>query len=723
MHQPKSPLFLTIFLILSVAAQSQHAKQVFISPSGNDRGNGTINKPFASVERARKEVRKLLQNGDATAITVYLRGGTYTFNSSVIFDSLDAGTESHPVTYTAYNQEPVSLSGGISIDTKHATVVTDQSILDRFPGAAKNKILQVDLRKAGISNFGTMTPHGFARPYQPAPMELFCNKKAMRLARFPNDSLIPIGRVIDPGSIPRNGDFSHRGGKFHFASDAPNRWTKAKDIWISGFFRYGYADDAVQIADLNLQDKLITTKQETMYGFANGANFQRWFAYNLMEEIDMPGEYYTDREAGILYFYPPAEELKTIEVSMLEDPLIQLKNVSFIHFKGLDFECSRGMGLYIERGRSNMIDHCVFRNLGILGICLGKGIEPFTNLQHEGDGLPVSGKLGSISNYSYKHTTFDREAGTDHIISNCEIYNTGAGGISLGGGQRLTLAKGNNQVINCKIHDFTRLDRSYKSGINIEGVGNTIRNCEIYNCPGSAILLHGNDHVIEYNAIHHAVTDGDDMGAIYYGRDPTERGNKVQYNFFHHIGNEHGLIVSVYHDDGACGMEVTGNIFYMGGSRNVLLGGGSDNVYRNNIFIDAPMAFHLDNRLMGWAKSSLDKDGIFESRLAAVNYKQPPYSTAYPKLPNYLEDNPAFPKRNFIENNVFVNTKLIHNGSAAWSYIGKNYTAAGDPGFENYKEMNFQLKPSSDVYKVLPEFKAIPFHKIGILDPQKMTKQ
>jgi hypothetical protein len=45
-------------------------------------------------------------------------------------------------------------------------------------------------------------------------------------------------------------------------------------------------------------------------------------------------------------------------------------------------------------------------------------------------------------NYMYKHTTYDREAGTGHIISNCEIYNTGSGGISLGGGDRLTLKKG-----------------------------------------------------------------------------------------------------------------------------------------------------------------------------------------------------------------------------------------------------------------------------------------
>ncbi|HMK16822.1 MAG TPA: right-handed parallel beta-helix repeat-containing protein [Chitinophagaceae bacterium] len=700
-------------ILFSTSVHSQNAKQLFVSPSGNDKNNGTIAKPFATLEKARKEVRKILAKEKNIFISVYFRAGDYFFKNSVLFDSLDSGSENYPVTYSSYNNETVSFSGGVSIPVKYATPVKDDLVLKRFPTTAKNKILQVDLKKLGIKDFGTLTPRGFARPYQPAPMELFCNKSAMHLARYPNDTLIPLGKVLDAGSIPRNGDFSHRGGKFHFSTDQPDRWTQAKDIWISGFFRYGYADDAVQIADLDLKNKIISTKQETLYGFESGKNFQRWFAYNLLEEIDSPGEYYIDRASGILYFYRP-EELKTIEVSMVEEPLVQLKNTSFIHFNGINFECSRGMGVYIEKGNNNKIDNCVFRNLGIVGVCIGKGIEPFTELTHEGDGQPASAKLGSLMNYMYKHTTFNREAGTGHIISNCEIYNTGSGGISLGGGDRLTLKKGNNQVVNCSIHDFNRLDRSYKAGINIDGVGNVIRNCEIFNCPGSAILLHGNDHLIEYNVIHHAVTDGDDMGAIYYGRDPSEFGNKVQYNFFHHIGNDHGLIVSVYHDDGACGMEVTGNIFYLAGMRSVLIGGGSDNVYRNNIFIGSPMAFHLDNRLMGWAKGNLDKDGIFQKRLEAVNYKQAPYATTYPKLKNYFEDTPAMPKRNFIENNLFVNVKMLHNGSAQWSYIGKNYFTFDENMFVDFSKMNFTLKANADVFKKMPEFKAIPFDKIGL---------
>jgi hypothetical protein len=628
-----------------------------------------------------------------------------------VLDSNDAGTKDLPVTYSAYDNEEVHFTGGISVPVNKAVSITDPSVLARLVPEAKEKILQVNLKALGIRDYGTLRPKGFGRAFTTAPMELFCNGAAMKPARWPNDSLVPIGKVIDQGSIPRNGDSSNRGGKFTYNVERPSRWTMANDIWISGFFHYGYADDAIKIASLDTARKTLTTVQPTMYGFEGGKIFQRWYAFNLLEEIDQPGEYYIDRKAGILYFMPPTEALESIELSLAESPLVVMENTSYVHFKNIIFECGRGMGAYIEKGRENRIEGCTFRNLGMIAVMIGKGINAGERLQHSATGKPASRMVGSLYGHLYGNTTFDREAGTGHVISNCHIYNIGSGAIIMGGGNKLTLEKGDNKVVNCRIHDFNRIERAYKSAVNIDGVGNVIRNNEIYNCPGSAILLHGNDHLIEYNNIHHAVTDGDDMGAIYYGRDPSELGNKVKYNFFHHLGNAHGSIMAVYHDDGACGMEVTGNIFYKAGSKAVMIGGGNDNVYRNNIFIDCPIAFHIDNRLLGWANGFIKRNDLFEKRLLAVNYKQPPYATAYPSTVNYFEDRVGLPKRNFIEDNVFVNVKMLTNGRAEYSNIGRNLTLSGDPGFVDYEKMNFDLLPGSEVFKLLPAFKKIPFNR------------
>lgn len=704
-------LILWSFWINAVVGQSNVT--FYVSPHGKDTNPGSLDKPFATLEKARNIVRAELKSNRKKTITVFLRQGTYSIKKSFELNDLDAGSEYSPVVYSAYPNEEVSLSGGISIPVEKAKKITDKAILPKLVATARDKILQINLKSLGIINYGTLHPKGFRRPYQPASMELFCNRDGMRLSRWPNDSLVRIGTVLDLGSIPRNGDYSHHGGKFTYDAQRPARWAKAKDIWISGFFNAGYADDAVRIANLDLNNKIITTEQETMYGFAGGKEFQSWYAFNLLEEIDQPGEYFIDREHGILYFFPPQENLQTIELSVLEEPLVVIENGSFIHFRNITFECARGIGMYIERGKADLVENCVFRNLGLVAVCIGKGIIPFSELKHNGTGIPASRLLGSINEHIYDNTVFNRDAGKDHVISGCQIYNTGSGGISLGGGNRLTLDKGNNRVENCRIHNFNRLDRSYKAGVNIDGVGNVIRNCEIFNCPGSAIYLHGNEHVIEFNKIHHAVRDGHDMGAIYFGRDPSEFGNKVKYNFFHHIGNDHGMIMAVYHDDGACGMEVTSNIFFKAGSQTVMIGGGNDNVYRNNIFIDSPIAFSLDNRLQK-QQATFEKDGIYNRRLNAVNYKQTPYSIAYPTLVNYFNDSPGLPKRNFIENNVFVNVKMIHTGKPDWSYFGRNYITCQDPGFIDSDTMNFELKPSSEVFKLLPDFKQIPFSKIGL---------
>src|SRR6476660_9944651 len=142
MKQFKFEISILVLVLFSVSVHSQNVKQFFISPSGNDKYNGTIEKPFATLEKARKEVRKILAKEKNISISVYFRGGDYFFKNSVVFDSIDSGTGDHPVTYSAYNNESVSFSGGISIPVKYATPVKDDLVLNRFPTTAKNKILQ-----------------------------------------------------------------------------------------------------------------------------------------------------------------------------------------------------------------------------------------------------------------------------------------------------------------------------------------------------------------------------------------------------------------------------------------------------------------------------------------------------------------------------------------------------------------------------------------------------
>ena len=63
--------------------------------------------------------------------------------------------------------------------------VTDSHAQQRLPHAARGKVLELDLAAAGISDLGTLRQYGFGKSWI-APLEIFINGKALRLAEWPN---------------------------------------------------------------------------------------------------------------------------------------------------------------------------------------------------------------------------------------------------------------------------------------------------------------------------------------------------------------------------------------------------------------------------------------------------------------------------------------------------------------------------------------------------------
>ncbi|WP_205764380.1 right-handed parallel beta-helix repeat-containing protein [Arenibacter sp. 6A1] len=677
----------------------------YVSIDGKDSNKGTLSEPFGSIEKALSAIE--LKRGSNTNIkaTVVFKQGSYTYDKTVFLNKNHAN-----ITIKGTPKGKVSFNGGVSISLSQL----EQTTLPATAFVKERTVYVIDLQKHGVQNFGKVRNVGFARPYGPSWGELFVNHEPMHLSRWPNESTVPIGEVLDEGSIPRFDDFSNRGGIIRYDNARIDQWSKENNVWISGYFRHGYADDMVQLSQINVDKKTFKTASPTLYGFGHGKPWNTWFGVNILAELDADGEYYVDTDNGKLYFIYSKNEIETLEFSVLETPFIQIEHTNNITIEGITFEVSRGIGLTMDNTENITIQNCVFRNLGSLGIAVGKGIEPFRGYPHQGTGELKSGIVGSLQQHLYANTMTHREGGKNNRIISCEFYQLGAGGVSMGGGNRITLEKGNNSVENSILHDVNRVEKSYRAPIHLTGVGNSIMNCEIYNAPSMAILLHGNEHRIEYNDIHDVCREVDDQGAIYYGRDPSERGHKVFYNYFHHIDDTHRT-TAVYHDDGACGMEVFGNIFYRAGSLPVLIGGGMDNPYSNNIFIGGDLAVHVDNRLQNWSKATLENNGVFDKRLQAVNYKYPPYSTSYPQLVKYWEDNPAIPKRNTFSKNIFYKVKNIYNGKSEWMpFLEDNWITTENPGFVNEETLDFNLEKGAKIYQQVPGFKPIPFDKIGV---------
>lgn len=678
----------------------------YVSPKGNDNAAGTLSRPFKTPQKAIEAASQ--HNGDT--VEILFRKGVYPLTNSVRI-------KNENLILRPYNAESVSFTGGISLGKNKVKAVKDPAVRNLLQDAVKDKVKEVDVKSLGVELAG-ITPKGFGRAALPSWSELFINGKAQHVSRWPNDSTVLIGKVRCTGDIPRHQQFGKGDPVFEYFEDRPSSWKSTEDVWIAGYFAHGYADDMIPVKSIDSSEKTITAAIPTLYGFLSGASFRRWYALNLVEEIDTPGEYVIDKKNGKLYFLPGEEDIKRIDISILEKPMFYVESSKNVLIQGFTLEYSRGMGVYMETSENVKVDSCTFRNLGYVAVSIGRGDLPDGDIyktQHESDVKykdGVGGVIGTLSSRLYDDRLFNRSGGKNNGVTNCKIYQVGSGGINLGGGDRRTLTPANNYVENCRIYEFNRIEKSYRPGVAIDGVGNRVSKCEIFNAPSMAILIGGNDHVIEYCDIHHVCQEVDDQGALYYGRDPSERGLKVRYCYFHNFDSKH-RVSATYHDDGACGMEVYGCVYYQAGTIPVLIGGGHDNIYKNNIFVDMPLAIHIDNRMQNWSKSTMDKGGIFDQRLAAVKYNQPPYSEAYPELVHYWEGDPSFPRNNVIAGNLFYKIKNLLSGSLDYAEWYNNYMTPENPGFKNEKNPLEGFTENAPVFNKIEHFQPIPFDKIG----------
>ncbi|MCC5835994.1 MAG: right-handed parallel beta-helix repeat-containing protein [Opitutales bacterium] len=596
-------------IIKSAHETSDASKTFYVSLDGCDSNPGNIDHPFATIQRARNAVQALTANGTTVpdgGVVVYVRGGRYPVTETLEFGSNDSGAPGAPIRYRAKPGENVIFDGGVEICASRFGKVEDPLILERIVDkAARPHIRVADLTDVSLGDGELLGPRGFRRAYRTAPVELIADGKPQILARWPNpqDPVVKLDGVKDAGSQPRDGDFALKPATIQFQTDRPLHWAQADRLHISGIFAREWADDTLPIDEIDPDNRTMTTKLPHLYG-VEMRDFSSWHAVDLLEEIDMPGEYFIDYRNKKLYWYPDELGPDTIvQLSLLRGVMVAIEDTSHFSLEGFVFENSRGSGIYIEGGDSVQIIGCTLRNLGKLGIQIGRGITPLPEGLHDAHGVLAEGlpepktirrSLGSWHEYVYRYPAYYFHGGRNHLIQSCDIHNTGAGGIHITGGDRKTLKPANHRVDNCNIFRVTRWDRTYKANINVDGVGITIANNHLHQSDGQAIYLRGNDHRIVRNRINDVCRDISDMGAIYIGRDPSELGHLIKNNFFHDIQDPHdgagAGVQAIFFDDGTLyAATVYGNLFYRAGSTGVIkynLGGGSS--VANNIAIECP---------------------------------------------------------------------------------------------------------------------------------------
>lgn len=738
------PKIFAILLYTTCLVAAASAQDIYVTVNGNDNNSGTKEKPVRTLTAARDLIRQYKATNDLPkgGITIWIGRGQYDQTSSFVLNENDSGEPDAPIVWRTLPGEDVIVTGGMRILPEKFNKVSNKAILKRLSKNAAQNVLQVKLKKQGIQAFGEIKQYGHAMPVTTSQMEVFFNNEAMTLARYPNEGYIKIGKVIDAGSVPRVRDYSNRGGVFEYTDPRHDVWAGQKDVWFQGTFMYGYADDNILVESIDTQKRQVKLAKPSMYGVGGGRDFRQYVAYNILDELDSPGEWYVDKESGMLYFWPPDDmQAGSVMVSILEDPIICLEGTSYVTIRDLTVEVGRGIGIYIERGTNNLIAGCTVRNVGTSGIFMGQGAkQTFPFVTHDDyEGVPISRRIGNLQGHIYKYTQWDRKAGTNHGILSCDVYNTGSGGIYLSGGSKRKLIPGNNYVENCKVFNYNRRNKFLWSGININGCGNRISHCEIFNSEWQGIYVHGNEHLFEYNNIHHVTLNSDDTSPWYIGRDPSDRGNIIRYNYIHHCGNPDRMNMGIYCDDSSTDVLVYGNVFYKMSTKHGVLftNSGWDLKMKNNIIIDpishtAVISAHYYTWYSGGGPSMFGEKGLLRRRLLEnVNIYQSPYSDRYPELINYLhpivdgkEWEGMRARRNVLSGNLIVGgpedpLHLVGGEHAQCAYVN-NFRTDSDPGFVDYENENFNLLPDSEVFDKIPGFKALPFDKMGLyIDPYR----
>lgn len=653
------------------------AAEYFVAPTGNDANPGTREKPFVTLEQARDAIRALKAKGTLPGpVCVRLMPGEYPVERTIELTAADSGTEAAPIVYRADQKGAAVLYGGRRLDG--FIPVTDPVVLGRLPAEARGKVFQCDLKKAGIKDYSPLAERGFGFRPPPSTLEVFFNGAPLTLARWPNAGFVNGGKIVQPGSKPAN-----KPSVFEYLDDRLARWANAEDAWLFGYFRHGWADRTLKIRSINTAAKqLACGPYDDLFGenmnpvpwFNKGRI--KYFAFNLLEELDQQGEWYLDRKTGLLYCYPPADPAKAVvEIGMLPAPMLTLTQVSQVRLEGLVFDLSRADCMSLED-------------------CAGCLVAGCTVKRFAGSGISIHGGRGNG-------------------ILGCDLYSLGRGATEVTGGDRQTLTPAQHFVENCRMHSLGRQDHTYVPGIGMAGVGIRAAHNRFYDLPSSAIRFDGNDLLMEYNQSERMVLESEDQGAMETYGNPTFRGNVLRYNSFAFVGpktpGEGSLFrAGIRLDDAICGTLVYGNIFFHAsqGFGGVNMNSGRDNIIDNNIFPECEKGITGNYEAKNGQWKSLGRHPAFiMSEL---------YLKRYPGLLRLREP----PALNSAWRNVFwkcgpLFTTYDQPSADKFDLLANAEFAAADPGFVEAAKGDFRLKSDAKVFRRIA-FRPIPVNEIGL---------
>lgn len=460
----------------------------------------------------------------------------------------------------------------------------------------------------------------------------------------------------------------------------------------------------------------------------------KYFIENVFEELTEPGEWYYDRESGVLYYMPEegvnletadvtASSLKEL-VRMTNCRNVTISGVEFCHTEPVyldlhdapsmgDWTVARSGAVYMENCERCRVENSMFQNLG------GNGV--FLNL-HNKDNSVSHNEFSDIGESAVclvgaKHLSLgtQKKAPVDNIVSHNRIHNIGLYG---------------KQTAGVFISVAARITVSYN---------------HIHNVPRAGICINDGTwggHVIEYNDIHDTVQETCDHGPFNsWGRDRFWCFGQSHFGISHEAGNvlldakETTVIRNnrfedyrgwgIDLDDGSSNYHVYNNLCI---GISIKLREGDYRVVENNIFINGanPPGFHIgyEGNHDRFERNIVMMNSAYDNPEVDINFQKmksggavyeligPPEKGKWLEMDNNLFYSDLGEFRAVVNVRPLAERKKVTYNMEAWNDMGYDlHSVYADPHFCDAAAGDFRLKEDSPAFKLgFKEFEVMKQH-------------
>lgn len=521
---------------------------VYVSPDGS--GNGTLENPFGNIADAVASVRNI-DKSSYGEVQIRLLSGEYFIDSTILLEAEDAGTENCKVRFIGENGAVIA--GGIIFGSDKFEKASGDT-LEYFPEEVREKLVMINLGEFGYTGEDIANMKKNNQYFKKANL-ISVNGKQMNLARYPNEGWIEItgGYFIDKNGNYTEKDDNQKGDDIAVQSiidygeqykEKVLSWdTSIDSVFVRAHYRFIWA------ADHSVVTEFFKDSPEMLVPYVGGY-FPReggiLFWYNIPAELDVPGEFYIDKNA-VLYYYPEEDfEESEFTIPLLDDALLTIEGADHIAFENITFKSSLKNGVNLK-ANDVLFNNCRFYDIYDKGLVM---------------------------------------EGNDIVFTNNEIYNVGNVGVRITGGDIPTLTDSGIVVSNNCIHNWC--NRSTMAfGIDVMGVGALISHNEVYDSTDLGICAEGPLNTVEYNFVHDTCRFFADGGTVsIHGK---AYGTVCRYNLVVDTGYESRIdivgVQAITADMDCLGCEVYGNITYNCTGSGITFAYTRDGTIRNNLLV------------------------------------------------------------------------------------------------------------------------------------------